>query len=278
MSTNKLYRLAAFSDDASGGNPAGVWIGAELPEPETMQKIAADVGYSETAFVAPDSGTHRTIRYFSPESEVPFCGHATIATGVQLGKLGGEGIYRLATKSGEVSVTARSHNGHNEASLVPVEPRHVSVSADLLDQTLTLLGWKEGELDHSIPPATAYAGAWHLVLAVSKQDRLINLDYDFDGLKKLMLKEDLTTLQLIWRERPDLFHARNPFPVGGVFEDPATGAAAADPGAARRAPGLRERRATPGGSATRGCCSRRTACAAGRPPPRRARSPGSRGG
>ncbi|WP_324752526.1 PhzF family phenazine biosynthesis protein [Roseovarius sp. Pro17] len=42
-----------------------------------------------------------------------------------------------------------------------------------------------------------------------------------------MLDHDLTTLQLIWRERPDLYHSRNPFPVGGVYEDPATGAAAA---------------------------------------------------
>ena len=42
-----------------------------------------------------------------------------------------------------------------------------------------------------------------------------------------MLDADLTTLQLVWREAPDRFRARDPFPVGGVVEDPATGAAAA---------------------------------------------------
>jgi PhzF family phenazine biosynthesis protein len=42
-----------------------------------------------------------------------------------------------------------------------------------------------------------------------------------------MLGEGLTTLQLVWRESPTVFHSRNPFPVGGVVEDPATGAAAA---------------------------------------------------
>ena len=47
-----------------------------------MQRIAKKVGYSETAFVAPSSGAAREVRYFSPEIEVPFCGHATIATGV----------------------------------------------------------------------------------------------------------------------------------------------------------------------------------------------------
>ena len=65
------------------------------------------------------------------------------------------------------------------------------------------------------------------MLAVTARDRLAELDYDFDRLRSLMLRDGLTTLQLVWRERPDVFHSRNPFPVGGVVEDPATGAAAA---------------------------------------------------
>jgi PhzF family phenazine biosynthesis protein len=89
------------------------------------------------------------------------------------------------------------------------------------------LGWKRSDLDRAIPPAKAYAGAWHLVLAVADAHRLATLNYDFNRLKSLMLDEGLTTLQLVWRERPDILHSRNPFPVGGVVEDPATGAAAA---------------------------------------------------
>lgn len=42
-----------------------------------------------------------------------------------------------------------------------------------------------------------------------------------------MRGEGLTTLQLVWQESPMVFHSRNPFPMGGVVEDPATGAAAA---------------------------------------------------
>ena len=61
-----VYRLSAFSQDPAGGNPAGVWLGDSLPDETTMQKIAAQVGYSETAFIAPSSGHHRQIRYFSP--------------------------------------------------------------------------------------------------------------------------------------------------------------------------------------------------------------------
>jgi PhzF family phenazine biosynthesis protein len=109
---------------------------------------------------------------------------------------------------------------------------------ELLTEVLEALGWKRDELDAAIPPARAYAGAWHLVLAVAEAQRLAKLSYDFPKLKALMLRDGLTTLQLVWRESPDRFHSRNPFPVGGVVEDPATGAAAAAFGGYLRAAGL----------------------------------------
>src|SRR5690606_15379681 len=87
-------------------------------------------------------------------------------------------------------------------------------------------------------------GAWHLVIAAATLDRLQRLDYDFDELRDLMLEADLTTVQLIWRESKDVFHARDPFPVGGVVEDPATGAAAAAFGGYLRVAGLIEPPAT----------------------------------
>ncbi|MEO6444852.1 MAG: PhzF family phenazine biosynthesis protein [Gemmatimonadaceae bacterium] len=240
MSTGTLYRLSAFTDSPAGGNPAGVWIGDCLPDASTMQRIAAEVGFSETAFVAPARGPERSIRYFSPEAEVPFCGHATIATGALLGELDGEGTYGLATSVGLVPVTVRALDGGREASLTSVEPRFEPAPVALLVEVLSTLGWKPEELDTSIPPARAFAGAWHLVLAVAEQKRLASLDYDFAALKAVMLKDGLTTLQLIWRERADLFHSRNPFPVGGVVEDPATGAAAAALGGYLRESGLVE--------------------------------------
>lgn len=79
----EVRRIAAFSDGASGGNPAGVCIAELLPAVSAMQRIAAEVGFSETVFAAPIDGGWR-VRYFSPESEVPFCGHATIALGAAL--------------------------------------------------------------------------------------------------------------------------------------------------------------------------------------------------
>ncbi len=227
MAKAKLYHLAAFSVGAEGGNPAGVWIGEELPSPATMQQIAADVGASETAFIAPATGRHRIIRYYSPEVEVSFCGHATIAAGVVLGREHGEGTYWLDTAVGEVEVTARRRGTQMEASLRSVDTRQEEIADETLREALNCLGWKTDELDPSLPPIKAYAGAWHLILATTNAETLDNLDYDFDALRAMTQREGVTTLQLVWRERDDLFHSRNPFPIGGVVEDPATGAAAA---------------------------------------------------
>lgn len=205
-----------------------------------MQRIAREVGFSETAFLAPRSGTRRVTRYYSPEAEVPFCGHATIAAGVQLGALDGPGIYHFDTRAGDVVVEVGTSDGLPEAALTSVEPKHVPVSADLLARALEALRWDAAELDPAIPPALAFAGAWHLVIAAATAERLDRLAYDFAALRAVMLEADLTTVQLIRREQPDVFHARNPFPVGGVVEDPATGAAAAALGGYLRDAGLVE--------------------------------------
>lgn len=238
MDLGKLHRLSAFTSTPEGGNPAGVWIGDELPDPGTMQRIAAEVGYSETAFLAPAAGYARVVRYYSPEVEVSFCGHATIAAGVVLAEEGGDGVYRLSTAIGEVPVAVHTRQGQREASLTSVEPEYIAPSEIFIADALSALGWQRSDLDPSIPPAKAYAGAWHLVLAAARHERLAELDYNFDALKAVMLREGVTTLQLIWRESEAVFHSRNPFPVGGVVEDPATGAAAAALGGYLRLAGL----------------------------------------
>jgi PhzF family phenazine biosynthesis protein len=238
MDSGMLYRLSAFTTTLAGGNPAGVWVGEVLPDRETMQQIAAEVGFSETAFVVPRQGVERSVRYYSPECEVPFCGHATIAIGVLLGETEGAGTYQLSTNVGVVPVSVRQQDGLYEASLTSVEPKFELAVGALVNEALVALGWTEADLDGTIPPAKAYAGAWHLVLAIAAAERLATMNYDFEALKRLMLREDLLTLQLIWRESETVFHARNPFPVGGVVEDPATGAAAAALGGYLRSAGL----------------------------------------
>jgi len=234
--TGEILRLAAFAEDGRGGNPAGVWLGARLPSSDEMQRIAAEVGYSETAFSQRVEDDVWVTRYYSPRDEVSFCGHATIATGVALGGRHGPGTYRLETGVGPVAVEVSvSSDGATQATLTSVEPTTRSVADDLLDRMLGTFGWTREVLDPAIPTGLAYAGAWHLVLPLANRTVLAAMDYDFERLRDLMAAHELTTIQVVHRQDDAVFHARNPFPVGGVVEDPATGAAAAAFGAHLRA-------------------------------------------
>ncbi|MEU9155595.1 PhzF family phenazine biosynthesis isomerase [Streptomyces sp. NPDC048417] len=249
MTTNaphpEVLRYTAFSGRPEGGNPAGVVLDANGLDDAGMLAIAADLGYSESAFLtAPPEGLGGdgqrayTIRYFSPKAEVPFCGHATIATAIALAERIGPGELVFATPAGTVPVAVSEEGGTVTATLTSVEP-HVEEVADAdLAEALAALGWPAADLDPAFPPRIAFAGARHLVLAAATRARLADLAYDFARLEALMHRLDLTTVQLVWRESATVFHVRDPFPVGGVVEDPATGAAAAAFGAYARALGL----------------------------------------
>ena len=235
-----LLRYAAFTDTPLGGNPAGVMLGADGLTDARMQTIAAEVGYSETAFLtAAGPGSYR-VRYFSPRAEVPFCGHATIASAIAVFQGAGEMSLRFETAVGEVPVTVSADAGGPLATLTSVVPRVEDAAPELVAAVLVALGWGADELDPALPPRVAFAGARHLVFAAATRERLAALDYDFDALERIQREHDLTTVDLVWRETQILFHARNPFPIGGVVEDPATGAAAAAFGGYLRALGLVE--------------------------------------
>ena len=78
----RYFIVDAFTSQPFGGNPAGVVLLEEdiFPEEDLMIKIAAELRYSETAFVLRHSENEYTARYFTPKAEVDLCGHATIAT------------------------------------------------------------------------------------------------------------------------------------------------------------------------------------------------------
>ena len=238
--TTEILRYSAFTRDGAGGNPAGVVLDATaLTEPE-MLAIAAELGYSESAFVLPDpevAGRAR-VRYFSPLAEVPFCGHATIATAVALADRDGAGALELATMAGTITVqTERTADG-TTATLTSPPARSTPVDPGVLARALTALRWSEADLDPAYPPHVAFAGNDHLVLAVRSEATLAGLDYDYDALAALMADQGWITAHLVWAESPSTFHARDPFPPGGVVEDPATGAAAAAFGGYLRTTGL----------------------------------------
>lgn len=283
ITTSDIHRLTAFSTVPSGGNPAGVWVGESLPTDDDMLALAAEIGYSETVFAAMPPGVSKDTgataegvgakatvtgdietRYFSPLAEVPFCGHATIALGVHLGRTRGAGTYRLATRAGEIPVTVEKTAAHETtaahektaahgratahdeaveqwtATLTSVEPSSTLVIDDddaisVLRAVLDALHWESSVLDADYPPAIAYAGARHLILTLRDRATLAEAAYDFEPMKAIMAQHDLTTIDLVWMEPGNssksttttTVHSRNLFAVGGVVEDPATGAAAA---------------------------------------------------
>ncbi len=221
-----VARLAAFSDGGSGGNPAGVVICDALPDAATMQAIAAEVGYSETAFAAPADEGWR-VRYFAPEIEVPFCGHATIALGAALAMRHGEGVFALQLNKARITVEGR-REGTRLMAILQSPPTHSEpASSDLLRDSFMLFGLTTPDLHPSLAPAVAEGGARHLILPLASRQRLAEMRYDQATGRTLMLAHGFATIALVYPERPTSFHARNPFASGGVYEDPATGAAAA---------------------------------------------------
>jgi PhzF family phenazine biosynthesis protein len=225
--TTDVLRYAAFTTTPDGGNPAGVVLDATGLDDADQQKIAADVGYSETAFVTRASDGYR-VRYFSPLAEVAFCGHATIATAVALAERDGHGQLLFHTPAGEIPVTTtRGDDGLVRASLTSVPTSSREATPEEIADTLVALRWSAADLSSQHVPHVAFAGNHHLVLVLSSRQRLAALNYDFDRLTMIMTRFGWTTVQLVWPESDTVWHSRNPFPVGGVVEDPATGAAAA---------------------------------------------------
>jgi PhzF family phenazine biosynthesis protein len=221
-------RYTAFSADPRGGNPAGVVLDASGASDTEMLGVAAELGYSETAFLTARSDDAFDVRYFSPIAEVPFCGHATIAAAVAYAQRHGTGALTFLTRAGTVEVTTASGSaGELVATLTSVAPRTVDLADSDLASLLDILGWDATDLDPDLPPRVAFAGAWHPIIAAATRERLAKLDYDFDELATLMAAREWTTIDLVSRESATVFHARNPFPPGGVVEDPVTGAAAA---------------------------------------------------
>lgn len=222
----EILKLAAFSDGNHGGNPAGVWIGDALPDDASMQRIAAEVGFSETAFAAPLEDGWR-VRYFSPLAEVPFCGHATIALGAALAGQRGDGLFHLTLNDARITVEGHAQGELFSAALQSPPTHSAPVSAELLDEALRLFGYDAADLDERIAPAAINGGAGHLVLALKDRATLAAMRYDQQAGRTLMVRENWATILLVWAENDQYFHTRNPFAFGGVYEDPATGAATA---------------------------------------------------
>lgn len=243
----RVLRFSAFAASADGGNPAGVVLDAAGMTDEEMQRTAAEVGYSETAFLvgrAADATTARyRARYWSPAAEVPFCGHATVATAVALAERDGPGEVIFDTNAGAVTLRSTADgDGRITVSFTSVEPQVRDLDAGALERLLALLGLRSSDLDERFPAKEAFAGNWHPVIVV--RDRELFDQFRFSPVEVAALmreKEWLGTMTVLHAVGPADFDARNLFPVGRITEDPATGSAAASVGAYLRELGHPER-------------------------------------
>ena len=239
MSVSQIRRYAAFPEDGRGGNPAGVVLGAGGLSTAEMLAIAAEVGYSETAFVLSQASEPRraTLRYFSPGAEVPFCGHATIATAVALAELDGPGAILFETAVGPITLQTENADGRITAAFTSAPPSVRPLADDVLERLLGLLKLTPADLE--LPPRESFAGNWHPVLVVRDLERFDAFGFEPEAVRALMDEQNWTgTVTVLHRLASGEFEARNLFPVGEITEDPATGSAAASTGAYLRDLGL----------------------------------------
>ncbi|TMP38388.1 PhzF family phenazine biosynthesis protein [Pseudoalteromonas rubra] len=109
----KVYLVNAFTEQGTGGNPAGVVLQADGLTDEQKLAIAQSVGFSETAFVSAASDADFAVSFFTPTAEVDFCGHATVAAFSVMFEQGliTQGHYEQSTKAGRLGVTIEA-DGH----------------------------------------------------------------------------------------------------------------------------------------------------------------------
>lgn len=242
-----VLHLAAFTTDPAGGNPAGVVLDASALTDVDMQRIAHDVGHAETAFLVrpePVADGSIGIRYYSPTAEVPFCGHATIATAVALAEHArdvGAPVDRLRfdTPVGPIDISlATDDDGRVTAAFTSVEPVVEPIDPGVLDRLLALLRVTPADIAPAFPPMLSAAGNTHPVVVLAEQEVFDTFTFDPAAMRALMDEQGWAgTVTVLHPLGPTRFEARNLFPVGTLDEDPATGSAAASTGGYLRALG-----------------------------------------
>lgn len=244
MSDVEVLRMAVFSDEPTGGNPAGVVLDGSVLDDAQMLRVAADIGYSETAFVTGrEAGGRFRLRFFSPLAEIPFCGHATLGTAVALAAREADTtqVYDFDTAVGSIEVrTGATTAGLIEASFTSIEPVVSDLDDGVLDRLLALLhvsgrSLGRGDLSTTYPPRLANAGNPHPVVVLANQLTFDTFNFDPAAVRELMDEQGwtgtVTVLHPTAGRAGEEFEARNLFPVGPITEDPATGSAAAATGA-----------------------------------------------
>lgn len=225
----KYYIVDAFTDQLFGGNPAGVVLLGEEPFPSErlMTLVAAELRYSETAFVRRLSATEYHLRYFTPTAEVELCGHATIASFSLLYKLGlAEGRCLSHTLAGDLEVEA------GERVLMQMSaPRIVKTIADIapIYKALGIDGYIP-----SLPVRVAYTGLEDIMIPIQDVEALNALHPDMEAVAALTEKHKAVSFHCFalptqtFKQSGNqtiVAHVRDFAPLYGIPEESATGTA-----------------------------------------------------
>ena len=217
----RVYRMSAFGATEKGGNPAGVVFDADSLTVERMKEIAAEVGYSETAFVMKSDVADFRVRFFTPTEEVDLCGHATIAT---FNLMRDEGLiepgqYTQETKAGILKLKIYEDSVYMEQTLP--EFYEVIPKEDVSDCFSIGDGEYLGDSDVQI----VSTGLKDIMLPVCDLDTLLNLKPDFESITGISKKYGVVGIHAFALDSygDATAHTRNFAPLYGIDEESATG-------------------------------------------------------
>lgn len=232
MKTYRIKQVDAFTTEPFCGNPAGVVLDARGMTDALMQKIAAEMNLSETAFLLPPTTRNADIqiRWFTPAAEVPLCGHATIAGFHALAQEGMHGMkrpgtyhFRLQTKSGVLGIAVeKKYSGAIIEFQMPIPKFHVQKSVP--SALLKALGIKSSDVQANLP----FVSESYLYLPLRRLSTMKNLKPDFGLLDRLTRAKrtlGICVFTLDTVEESSAVHSRFYAPAVGIVEDPVTGSA-----------------------------------------------------
>ncbi|MGP1569577.1 MAG: PhzF family phenazine biosynthesis protein [Eubacteriales bacterium] len=225
----KFQIVDAFSENLFGGNPAGVVLldkGSDFPSDEIMIKTAAELRYSETAFIKILENSRFHIRYFTPVAEVDLCGHATIGSFVALqnwGLVKDKNSYTILTLAGELDISIV--NGTIFMQMGKAEILKTIDNPVEIERIANILAIDKSDI--ILPINIVSTGLADIMLEVSSFDVLNKIRPDFAALSNISEEYNVTGLHAAYfKGENDLTaHCRNFAPLYDIDEEAATGTA-----------------------------------------------------
>lgn len=228
-----VYQINSFTQEKFSGNPAGVVLNAEGLTEKEMLLIASELKNSETAFLfaptAKNSGYDVEVRFFTPTTEVPICGHATIAAHfvralekqVQPGQ-----AYMQKTKAGILPVEIIDSDGTVMIKMTQGSISFEDINKTHQSQILNALGLNLSDVNTNCPIEIASTGHSKVMIGIKSRSKLNQLSPDFTELKKLSSLIHCNGYFVFTFDTDDpeiLTHGRMFAPALGINEDPVTG-------------------------------------------------------